>query len=250
MNEQIEIFREDQHLWTTSLDVAEKFKKKHKNVLQAYEKVKEECSEKFNGLNFQPVEYTDAKGEKRPMLKISRGGFSMLVMSFTGKKATRWKESYISAFDAMEQEILRLAKQAEKRGSLEWQEQRRLGKVARRVETDTIKDFVEYATKQGSRNASKYYINLTKMTYRALSMIEQGLKAPNGLRDLLNGMQLSYLNTAEYIAANALAEGMDSQKFYKDIYQFAKQKVVAFASTVKTKRVVITNKSSEMQLTT
>ena len=28
MNEQIEIFREDQHLWTTSLDVAEKFKKK------------------------------------------------------------------------------------------------------------------------------------------------------------------------------------------------------------------------------
>ena len=218
--------------------------------MQAYEKVKEECSEKFNGLNFQPVEYTDAKGEKRPMLKISRGGFSMLVMSFTGKKATRWKESYISAFDAMEQEILRLAKQAEKRGSLEWQEQRRLGKVARRVETDTIKDFVEYATKQGSRNASKYYINLTKMTYRALSMIEQGLKAPNGLRDLLNGMQLSYLNTAEYIAANALAEGMDSQKFYKDIYQFAKQKVVAFASTVKTKRVVITNKSSEMQLTT
>ena len=49
---------------TTSLKVAEHFGKQHKNVLQAIDRL--ECSLEFNQLNFQPVEYSDAKGEKRP----------------------------------------------------------------------------------------------------------------------------------------------------------------------------------------
>jgi Rha family phage regulatory protein len=85
---------------TTSLDIADHFGKLHKNVIQAIERL--ECSEDFNRLNFQPVEYLDSKGEKRPMYNITRDGFTFLVMGFAGSKAAAWKEKYIRAFNLME----------------------------------------------------------------------------------------------------------------------------------------------------
>jgi Rha family phage regulatory protein len=41
----------------------------------------------FNELNFEPVEIQDAKGEFRPAYNITRDGFFLLAMGFTGKKA-------------------------------------------------------------------------------------------------------------------------------------------------------------------
>lgn len=85
---------------TTSLAIAEHFSKQHKNVIQKIQSL--ECSSEFNGLNFKPVEYTDAKGERRPCYQITRDGFAFLAMGFTGKRAAQFKEAYITAFNAME----------------------------------------------------------------------------------------------------------------------------------------------------
>ncbi|MCN4401257.1 Rha family transcriptional regulator, partial [Escherichia coli] len=57
---------------TTSVAVAEFFRKMHKDVLRKIETL--ECSEDFNERNFTPVTYTDAKGEKRPMYQITKNG--------------------------------------------------------------------------------------------------------------------------------------------------------------------------------
>ncbi|EJY1966295.1 Rha family transcriptional regulator [Escherichia coli] len=88
---------------TTSIAVAEFFRKMHKNVIQKIDSL--ECSPEFNRLNFKPVTYTDAKGEKRPMYQITKNGFVFLVMGFTGKKAAAFKEAYIAEFDRMEAEL-------------------------------------------------------------------------------------------------------------------------------------------------
>ncbi|EEZ5178106.1 transcriptional regulator [Escherichia coli] len=88
---------------TTSVAVAEFFRKMHKDVLRKIETL--ECSEDFNERNFTPVTYTDAKGEKRPMYQITKNGFVFLVMGFTGKKAAAFKEAYIAEFDRMEKEL-------------------------------------------------------------------------------------------------------------------------------------------------
>ncbi|EHL6631258.1 Rha family transcriptional regulator [Salmonella enterica] len=88
---------------TTSVAVAEYFRKLHKNVIQKIETL--ECSPEFNRLNFKPVDYTDAKGEKRPAYQITKNGFVFLVMGFTGKKAAAFKEAYIAEFDRMENEL-------------------------------------------------------------------------------------------------------------------------------------------------
>lgn len=84
----------------SSRQIADNFGKLHKDVLRAIKNL--ECSDDFNQRNFAPVEYSDAKGEKRPAFNITRDGFSFLVMGFTGKDAAEWKEKYIEAFNAME----------------------------------------------------------------------------------------------------------------------------------------------------
>lgn len=89
----------ENRMFTTSLIVADAFEKEHFNVLRDIEKL--ECSEEFNALNFEAVEYKDAKGEMRPAYRMTRDGFAFLAMGFTGKKAAAWKEKFLEAFNAM-----------------------------------------------------------------------------------------------------------------------------------------------------
>ncbi len=92
----------------TSLNVAKHFGKQHKNVLRDIERIKTDLDENFNQLNFEPVDYLDAKGELRPAYQLTRDGFTLLAFGFTGKRALAWKVKYIQAFNAMEAEITRL----------------------------------------------------------------------------------------------------------------------------------------------
>ena len=88
---------------TTSVAIAEFFRKMHKDVLKKIDNL--ECSQKFSERNFAPAEYLDEQGKKRPMYKITKNGFVFLVMGFTGKKAAAFKEAYIAEFDRMEAEL-------------------------------------------------------------------------------------------------------------------------------------------------
>ncbi len=97
----------DSTLTTDSRRVAKHFKKQHRNVLQAFDKM--ECSAEFNRLNFQPVEELDAKGELRRVVLMTKDGFMFLVMSFTGKEAARIKEAYIGAFNEMAGQLQQIA---------------------------------------------------------------------------------------------------------------------------------------------
>ncbi|MFW3587730.1 Rha family transcriptional regulator [Vagococcus fluvialis] len=88
-----------------SLYVAQYFEKKHKNVLRAIENiisVDSGVSRQFARLNFEPGSYRDAQNQKRPCYFMTRDGFMILVMGFTGKKAMRIKEFYIDLFNQME----------------------------------------------------------------------------------------------------------------------------------------------------
>ena len=82
--------------------VAYHFKRNHRDVLRDIRKLRAKCTESFYRRNFAPVEYADSKGEKRPAYLLTRDGFSLLVMGFTGAEAVRWKIRYIEAFNALE----------------------------------------------------------------------------------------------------------------------------------------------------
>lgn len=116
---------------TTSLIVAEKFGKRHQEVLYAIEGRKCSCKgsgcKKCNGRGYQQLgllqedleinakshlsgifrksSYKDNGGRKRPLYYMDRDGFTLLAMGFTGGEALRWKISYIEAFNKMEDYI-------------------------------------------------------------------------------------------------------------------------------------------------
>lgn len=118
------------------------------------------------------------------------------------------------------------------KSNAEWLEKRASGKIERRIETDTIQNFVEYAKEQGSCNAEKYYMVISKMencTVFNLDYVTQ--KFPN-LRDLVNGFALDALKMADHTVARALKEGMAKKMHYKDIYQLAKERVEIFVSAI------------------
>lgn len=87
----------------SSLDVAETFRREHKNVLRDIREL--ECSDEFRRLNFEQSEYMNEQNHKQPMFYMTRDGFTILVMGYTGEKAMRFKEAYIKQFNAMDQTL-------------------------------------------------------------------------------------------------------------------------------------------------
>ena len=77
----------------TSLMVAEKFEKRHADVIRAIENL--ECSQVFRERNFALSSYKSQQGKELPMVEMTRDGFTFLAMGFTGSEAAKWKE-YVS----------------------------------------------------------------------------------------------------------------------------------------------------------
>ena len=106
MNELVKI-NENNQVTTDSLTVADRFGKRHCDVLRSIKMLK--CSKDFNVRNFASVEYLDQKGEKRTYYDMTYDGWMFLVMGFTGEKAAEWKEKFIVAFRSMEAKLKELA---------------------------------------------------------------------------------------------------------------------------------------------
>ncbi|EFQ3708391.1 peptidase, partial [Escherichia coli] len=89
---------------TTSLAVANFFSKRHDDVLKKIRTL--DCSPEFCARNFAEtsisVNQPNGGTRKLPCYQITRDGFAFLAMGFTGKRAARFKEAYINAFNQME----------------------------------------------------------------------------------------------------------------------------------------------------
>ena len=89
---------------TTSLKVAEHFGKAHRSVLSRIRTL--ECSEEFRLHNFvqasQAVEQPNGGTTVYPIYELTKDGFLLLAMGYTGPAAMRLKEAYIAEFNRME----------------------------------------------------------------------------------------------------------------------------------------------------
>lgn len=92
----------------SSLVVAKVFEKRHADVIRAIENItdpKSGVSEQFAQRNFALSRYKDSTGRSLPFYNMTRDGFTILAMGFTGPKAMRFKEAYIRRFNQMEEFI-------------------------------------------------------------------------------------------------------------------------------------------------
>lgn len=102
MNE-IKINNSNGTLTVSSLQIADDFSKQHKDVLEKITALRAENSAVTP--MFIESTYTAGTGKAYKCYDITRDGFSLLVMGFTGKKALAWKIKYIEAFNAMETQL-------------------------------------------------------------------------------------------------------------------------------------------------
>lgn len=93
---------------TTSNQVAAHFGKRHADVIRAIKKMEipAEYRERNFALTFNEVPGPNGAVRKDPAYRITRDGFTLLAMGFTGKEAMQWKVAYLTAFNQMEQELL------------------------------------------------------------------------------------------------------------------------------------------------
>ena len=73
----------------SSRKVAEVFEKEHKHVMESIREL--DCGAEFNGSNFRPSTYMSDRGKEYPEYLMTRDGFALLAMGFTGAKAMQWQ---------------------------------------------------------------------------------------------------------------------------------------------------------------
>ena len=94
------------HAVTSSLLIAEKFGKEHKNVMQSIRNLIGGTAENSAIAEmFSESTYFNEQNKEQPMFLMNRDGFTLLAMGFTGKKAMQFKLEYIKAFNSMEAQI-------------------------------------------------------------------------------------------------------------------------------------------------
>lgn len=96
------------HAVTTSKAVADYFGKRHDDVLKAIRALLPDLPAE-HARNFAEmlieIEIGNNATRKSPAYEITRDGFTLLAMGFTGKKALHFKLAYIDAFNRMEEAL-------------------------------------------------------------------------------------------------------------------------------------------------
>ncbi|MBE8598210.1 Rha family transcriptional regulator [Xenorhabdus sp. BG5] len=97
------VFMSGMETETDTFKVAKVFKREHKDVLRKTRSVIKSCSPDFAERNFTLChENNDLQnGKPQPFYRMTKDGWMMLVMGFTGAEAIRFKEAFIAAFNWM-----------------------------------------------------------------------------------------------------------------------------------------------------
>ena len=210
--------RNEEKILTTSRKVAEKFNKEHREVIYAIEgRISEgahDIKDKNKGIitmliesgnshieNYFILSEYKSRGKKYKEYLISRDGFTLLAMGFSGVEAMKWKVEYIGAFNAMEAELKRIYTERQ-----QWQIERDKGVVIRHILTDTIK--MKIAESPHKRFA---YPNYTNLIYRTLFgktakelEKEYDVKPKENLRDCFTGSDLEKVQSMEMLVSSLI----------------------------------------------
>lgn len=213
-------------LWTTSNVVAEEFGRRHYDVVREIERLGKRST--INERDFAFISYIDQRGRTHRAIRLTERAFLIAMPFIGGVKAEQGQKRLVDEFLKMRHELRR---QAVQRQDAYWQQKRIEGKTQRLALTSVIQDFVSYAKRQGSQNAEKYYMSITKMEYAALELVK--MASDKNFRDTLDAVQNSQLTVVEMACQEALRQGMEEGLPYKECYQMAKAACLDLAASLR-----------------
>lgn len=191
----------------SSLDVAETFEKRHADILRDIENLK--CSKEFTERNFALSSYRDSSGKNNKEYLITRDGFTILVMGYTGEKAMRFKEAYIKQFNAMEKALQ--------------------GKLIEREKGIAVRQSLTKALQQSTENERMHghaYSTYTNCIYKVLFgksakqlREELGISKKENMRDYLPEEQLIAIQSMECLVSGLIDCGWGYDKIKEFIQQ-------------------------------
>lgn len=213
--DELTVFERRGQLVTDSRQVAQMIGRPHKQLLRTINTMVKHLSgsnfalaespgrTKFGAADFFiPATYKDEQGKPRPYYLLTRLGCDLVANKQTGERGTLFTAAYVAQFHQMETLLL-------ERKSQIWQDTRPLSKEIRRKETDQIKQLVEYAAAQGSRNASRYYTSISRLADKAAGIT---------CRNEATVGQLAALILVEQMIAQEIAQGIAGEIDYHQIY--------------------------------
>lgn len=226
-----------QEVFTNSKIIADMLEVNHKDLLRTVEKVidRQKNNVPASPLNFPQkfieTTFKNKMGRSYKMYELNEQAYLKLTMQLSGyEKAEIVQDQMIEAFSIMKQTILNHQNNS-------WITNRVNGKEVRKIEMDTVKNFVEYAISQGSTSANRYYQNVTKMTNKALELLIQS-KDGKPLRDLATVSELGFITVIDNRATLAIQDGIDRKLPYKEIYKYAKEEVEKLVDALAFKRIL------------
>lgn len=201
---EIKLIKKEEVTVVTSLDIAETFGKRHADVLRDIEKL--ECSQEFTERNFALSSYKDSSGKSNKEYLITRDGFTILVMGYTGEKAMKFKEAYIKQFNAMEKALL--------------------GKIKEREKGIAVRQALTKAIQQSNENERMHghaYSTYTDVIYKSIFgksakqlRDEYGITKKDNLRDYFSQDELQRIQNAEMLVSSLVGYGWG----YTEIKEF------------------------------
>ena len=90
-------------IYTDTPKVAQEYGRRHDNVMV---RAREVVRVTGDHLNFQEIQLPDKYGRMQPAYRLTRDGFFMLALGFTGDKAIKLRAKFIEAFGWMARELL------------------------------------------------------------------------------------------------------------------------------------------------
>lgn len=99
------VIMKNQQAVTSSLQIAEVFERNHRDVLKAIDDLKEGVAENYADLFSEDTYIHPQNKQTYRQIIMTRDGFTLLAMGFTGKEALRFKLKYIAAFNEMEERL-------------------------------------------------------------------------------------------------------------------------------------------------
>ncbi|HJB15183.1 MAG TPA: Rha family transcriptional regulator [Candidatus Blautia excrementipullorum] len=175
----------------SSLDVAETFEKNHRDVMESIRNIESVISTAEFSALFYLDSYKASNGKMNPMYLMTRDGFTLLVMGYTGEKAMQFKIAYIKQFNAMEKALQ--------------------GKLIEREKGIAVRQSLTKALQQSTENGRMHghaYSTYTNCIYKVLFgknakqlREDLGISATENLRDHLSEEEIRAVQSMERLVS-------------------------------------------------
>lgn len=193
----------------SSLDVAGTFEKNHKDVMESIRNIETTISTAEFSALFYLDSYRASNGKTNPMYLMTRDGFTLLAMGYTGEKAMKFKLAYIKQFNAMEKALQ--------------------GKLIEREKGIAVRQSLTKALQQSTENERMHghaYSTYTNCIYKVLFgknakqlREELGIDKKENVREYLPEEQLRAIQSMECLVSGLVDCGWG----YDQIKEFIQQ---------------------------